>query len=224
MSPRILVIDDDPSITTFLKRALSYEGYTVDVAADGTAGLRQALANSPDVAIVDIMLPGVDGLEVARRLRAGGDFPILMLTARDDVSDRVAGLDAGADDYVVKPFALEELAARVRALLRRRDPDRSQNVLRFGDLTLDLMSREVRRGDRTVELTAREFELLEFFLRHPRQVLDRGLILDRIWGFEADADTHVLEVYVGYLRQKLEAGGEKRLIHTVRSAGYVLRE
>jgi two-component system response regulator MprA len=231
--PRILVVDDDANITAFLKRALAYEGYQVETAADGHAALAAARDNPPDMVILDIMLPGIDGVEVLRRLRAGesenGGLPILMLTARDEVEHRVAGLDAGADDYLVKPFAPEELAARIRALLRRREPE-SQRFLRFADLTVDTSSREVRRGEREIQLTTKEYELLLFFMRHPRQVLTREQLLERVWGIDFEAETHVLEVYVGYLRSKLEssaapgAGPERRLIHTVRGVGYVLRE
>jgi two-component system, OmpR family, response regulator MprA len=230
--PRVLVIDDDANITAFLKRALAYEGYLVDTAHDGPSGLAAARDNPPDLVILDVMMPGIDGLELARRLRAGetetGKLPILMLTARDEVSDRVQGLDAGADDYLVKPFALEELTARLRALLRRREPDNSR-ILRFADLTVDTSSREVRRGNREIQLTTKEYELLIHFLRHPRQVLTREQLLERVWGFDFEAETHVLEVYVGYLRHKLEdapSGSEpgSRLIHTIRGAGYVLRE
>lgn len=222
--PRILVIDDDQSITSFLRRALSYSGYEVEVSADGREGLALALESPPDLVILDIMMPGIDGYEICRRLRSGGDVPILMLTAKDEVPDRVRGLDVGADDYLVKPFALEELQARIRALLRRREPDGARQVLRFADLEVDVGTHEVRRGDRSVDLTAKEYELLTLFLRHPRQVLTRETLLERVWGFNFEAETHVLEVYVGYLRQKLEAAGEKRLIHTVRGVGYVLRE
>ena len=220
---RILVIDDDSSITSFLKRALSYEGYAVDIAGSGPAGLAAAREEPPAVVILDVMLPGLDGLEVCRRLRASGDVPILMLTAKDEVSDRVKGLDCGADDYLVKPFALEELLARLRVIIRRREPE-SPTVLRYADLELDTATREGRRGERYFELTTKEYELLVFFLRHPRQVLTREVILQHVWGFDFEGETHVLEVYVGYLRQKLEAGGEARLIHTVRHAGYVLKE
>ncbi len=230
--PRVLVVDDDEQITAFLKRALAYEGYQVEIAADGPAALAAARDNPPDLVILDVMLPGLDGVEVVRRLRAGerevGALPILMLTARDEVSARVAGLDAGADDYLVKPFALEELAARLRALLRRREPE-SQRLLRFADLVVDTASREVRRGGREIQLTTKEYELLVYFMRHPRQVLTREQLLERIWGINFEAETHVLEVYVGYLRSKLEAPGpngepRSRLIHTVRGVGYVLRE
>ena len=235
--PRILVVDDDTNITAFLKRALAYEGYEVLIAADGASGLATARDFPPDLVVLDVMMPGLDGVEVARRLRAGesetGGLPILMLTAKDDVSDRVQGLDAGADDYLVKPFALEELTARIRALLRRREPDASR-VLRFADLSVDTWSREVRRNtgtpaQRDIQLTTKEYELLVFFMRHPRQVLSKEQLLERVWGIDFEAETHVLEVYVGYLRHKLEDppfGGEpgSRLIHTVRGAGYVLRE
>jgi two-component system response regulator MprA len=229
--PKVLVVDDDANITAFLKRALAYEGYQVETAADGPAALAAARDNPPDLVILDVMLPGLDGVEVLRRLRAGepetGSLPILMLTARDGVSDRVAGLDAGADDYLVKPFALEELTARIRALLRRREPE-TQRFLRFADLSVDTASREVQRGPRAVQLTTKEYELLVYFMRHPRQVLTREQLLERVWGIDFEAETHVLEVYVGYLRSKLEngPGGQTapRLIHTVRGVGYVLRE
>ncbi|MBI2939478.1 MAG: response regulator transcription factor [Chloroflexi bacterium] len=223
MTARILVIDDDRKITSLLRRALTYEGYTVAVANDGIQGLQQARESPPDLVILDITMPGPDGLEVCRRLRAVEEVPIIMLTARDEVPDRVAGLDAGADDYVVKPVALEELFARVRAQLRRREV-KSTTSLTFGDLTLDLGERVARRGEREIELTTKEFELLALFLRHPRQVLTRDLILERVWGYDFGGQTNVLDVYVGYLRTKLEASGESRLIQTVRGAGYVLRE
>ncbi|HLG50199.1 MAG: response regulator transcription factor [Chloroflexi bacterium] len=223
MAARILVIDDDRRITAMLRRALAYEGYEVDIASDGTKGLLIARDRPPDLVILDVMMPGLDGLEVCRRLRTGGDVPILMLTARDEVPDRVAGLDAGADDYLVKPFALEELTARVRALLRRRDGSAS-TVLSFGDLKLDTARREAMRGNRVIELTTKEYELLALFMRHPRQVLTRDVILEQVWGYDFGGDANVLEVYVGYLRNKLEEGGEPRLIQTVRGAGYVLRE
>ena len=228
----MLVVDDDAQITAFLKRALAYDGYQVEVADDGRTALAMARDNPPDLVVLDVMLPGLDGVEVLRRLRAGesetGKLPVIMLTARDEVSDRVRGLDAGADDYLVKPFALEELTARLRALLRRREPD-AQRTLRFADLVVDTASREIHRGGRLIQLTTKEYELLVYFLRHPRQVLTREQLLDRIWGINFEAETHVLEVYVGYLRNKLEAplpdgSVPPRLIHTVRGVGYVLRE
>jgi two-component system response regulator MprA len=223
MTQRILVIDDDQKILATLRRGLAYEGYQVDLAESGEEGLRMARDFAPDLVVLDVMLPGMDGFEICRRLRAGGDVPVLMLTAKDEVSDRVHGLDIGADDYMVKPFAFEELIARVRALLRRREPATS-GIIRYADLSLDASSREVRRGDRPIELTNREFELLSLFMRHPRQVLPRATILDRVWDYDFGGDSNVLDVYVGYLRSKLEANGEPRLIHTVRGAGYVLRE
>jgi two-component system response regulator MprA len=223
MAARILVVDDDRRITAMLRRALAYEGYEVALAADGAAGLLAARESPPDLVILDVMMPGINGLEVCRRIQAGGDVPILMLTARDTIPDRVAGLDAGADDYLVKPFALEELLARVRALLRRREGP-AGGALSFGDLRLDLARREAQRGERRIELTTKEFELLALFLRHPRQVLTRDVILEQVWGYDFAGDANVLEVYVGYLRNKLEEGGEPRLIQTVRGAGYVLRE
>ncbi|MGH2458420.1 MAG: response regulator transcription factor [Chloroflexota bacterium] len=223
MAARILVVDDDRRITAMLRRTLAYEGYEVDLATDGSKGLLAARDRSPDLVILDVMMPGLDGLEVCRRLRSGGAVPILILTARDEVPDRVAGLDAGADDYLVKPFALEELTARVRALLRRSDGS-GGTVLSFGDLRLDTARREAARGSRAIELTTKEYELLALFLRHPRQVLTRDLILEHVWGYDFGGDGNVLEVYVGYLRNKLEEGSEPRLIQTVRGAGYVLRE
>lgn len=223
MPSRILVIDDDSKITAFLRRSLTYEGYHVTEAYDGYRGLRLARENPPDLVILDVMMPGMDGWEVCRRLREVSDVPILMLTARDEIADRVRGLDVGADDYLVKPFALEELLARVRALLRRYQPA-GPAVMRYSDLTLDTATREARRGDRIIILTNKEYELLALFLRHPRQVLTREAIMDEIWGFDYSGESNVLEVYIGYLRQKLEAGGEPRLIHTVRGAGYALRE
>jgi two-component system response regulator MprA len=205
---------------------LIYEGYAVDAAYDGEGGLAQARREPPDVVILDLMMPGLDGLEVCRRLRAGdlGDVPILMLTAKDAVPDRVAGLDAGADDYLVKPFAFDELLARIRALLRRRQPTADGRTLRFADIVANLDTREVRRGDRSVGLTAKEFNLLELFLRHPRQVLSRDTIYDHVWGYDFGGESNIIEVYVRYLRSKLEAEGEPRLLQTVRGVGYVLRE
>jgi len=221
---RVLVIDDDEQLGAALRRALAYEGYQVSLARDGSAGLRQAREEEPDLVVLDVLMPGLDGFEVCRRLRAGGDVPVLMLTARDDVADRVLGLDAGADDYLAKPFAVDEFLARIRALLRRRATDGRAAVLRFGDLRLDSATREAYRGDRRIELSTREYELLALFLRHPRQVLTRDMIFDRVWNYDFGRDSNLIEVYVGYLRQKLEREGEPRLIHTVRGAGYVLRE
>jgi len=221
---KILVVDDDPAVSGSLERALRLEGYEVETAADGTAALHALALASPDALILELGLPDMDGLEVCRRLRsAGDDTPVLMLTARDAVNDRVQGLDAGADDYLVKPFALAELLARLRALLRRRAEGEGE-TLRFGDLELDLGSREVRRASRAFTLTRIEFDLLELFLRHPRQVLTREVILERVWGYDFDSGTNSLAVYVGYLRRKTEAEGEPRYIHTVRAVGYVLRE
>lgn len=223
MAERILVIEDELKIADFLHRGLAYEGFQVEMQRDGESGLKAARDNPPDLVILDVMLPGIDGLEVCRRLRAGGSVAILMLTARDAVSDRVKGLDSGADDYVVKPFAFEELLARVRALLRRRHTT-AETVFRFADLTLNVTTREVTRGSRKVDLTTKEFDLLHFFIRHPRQVLTRELIYDRIWGYDFGGESNILEVYVRYLRSKLEAAGEPRLIQTVRGVGYALRE
>lgn len=224
MKERILIIDDDEPITIALRRALAFEGYTVDVALDGEDGLRQARDTAPDLVILDILMPGIDGFEVCRRLRAGDDTPILMLTARDEVADRVRGLDAGADDYLVKPFAPDELLARVRALLRRREPRERGSVLRFADLTVDTRTRQVFRGEREIQLSAKEFDLLGYFARHPRQVLTREQLLDAVWGYQFEGESNVVDVYVGYLRQKLEASNEPRLIHTVRGVGFALRE
>lgn len=224
MNERILIIEDDQAILKILQRGLAYEGYTVDTATEGRSGLMLARDHQPDLVILDWMLPGMDGLEVCHRMRtASGSVPILMLTAKDAVQDRIQGLDAGADDYMVKPFNLDELLARVRALLRRTQPDRVP-VLKFADLTLDTGSRQASRGTRLVQLTAKEYELLELFLRHPKQVLTREVIFDRVWGYDFGGESNVLEVYIRYLRQKLEEGGEARLIHTVRGVGYVMRE
>jgi len=223
--PHLLVVDDEPAVRDALRRALELEGYRVELAEDGADALARIAAKEPDAVVLDILMPVVDGLTVARRLRDQGNaVPILMLTARDSVGDRVAGLDAGGDDYLVKPFALEELLARVRALLRRTDPAARGGVLRFADLELDAASHEVRRGERPVELTRTEFHLLELFLRNPRQVLTRSLIFERVWGYDFGPTSNSLDVYVGYLRRKTEAGGEPRLIQTVRGVGYALRE
>lgn len=223
MSTRILIIEDDEAILRYLRRGLAYEGYIVDTATDGQSGLTLARDHPPDLVVLDLMLPGIDGLEVCRRLRAGGPVPILMLTAKDSIHDRVQGLDAGADDYLVKPFDHDELLARIRALLRRAQPNRPK-VLRFSDLSLDTGTRQAARGDRIISLTAKEYELLDLFLRHPRQVLTRDMIFDHVWGYDFGGESNIIEVYVRYLRQKLELGQEARLIHTVRGMGYVLRE
>jgi two-component system response regulator MprA len=223
MQPRLLVIEDEERIRQFLQRGLSFEGYRVDMAADGQIGLELARKNSPDLVLLDLMLPGMDGLEVCRRLRDMSDVPILMLTAKETIEDRVTGLDAGADDYLVKPFAFDELVARVRALLRRAQPTKPQ-VYRFADLELDTGTRQGRRGGRTFDLTAKEYELLELFMAHPRQVLTREIIFDRVWDYDFGGESNIIEVYVRYLRQKTEAGDMQRLIHTVRGIGYVLRD
>jgi len=223
MSERILIIEDDPAIMKLLQRGLAYEGYVVDTAVDGRSGLLMARDNQPDLVVLDWMLPGMDGLEVCHRLRTGGEVPIVMLTAKDTIQDRVQGLDAGADDYLVKPFNLDELLARVRALLRRTQVKRIP-ILEFLDLKLDTGSRQASREDRIISLTAKEYELLDLFMRHPRQVLTREVIFDRVWGYDFGGESNVLEVYIRYLRQKLEAGDEARLIHTVRGVGYVMRE
>jgi len=223
MRELILVIEDEEKILNFLRRGLIYEGYRVETAVDGTAGLASARDNPPDLVILDWMLPGIDGLEVCRRLRAAGNVPILMLTAKDAVADRVEGLDAGADDYLVKPFALDEVLARLRALLRRAKPE-APEILSFADLRLDTGTHQAFRGERPIELTAKEYELLELFLQHPRQVLTREVIYDRVWGYDFGGESNIIEVYVRYLRQKTEATDEPRLLHTVRGVGYVLRE
>jgi len=225
--PRILVVDDDRAVRDSLRRSLEFNGYVVDVAADGAEALARVPAIGPDVIVMDVMMPRLDGLEATKALRAAGnDVPILVLTARDAVHDRVDGLDAGADDYLTKPFALEEMLARLRALLRRtasRDSD-EQTLLSFADLSLDTATREVRRGERSVSLTRTEFALLELFMRRPRRVLERSFILEEVWGFDFPTTANSLEVYVGYVRRKLEQDGELRLLHTMRGVGYVLRE
>lgn len=222
---KVLVVDDDAAVRNSLDRALRLNGYEVDLAVDGVDALNRVTRNTPDALVLDILMPNIDGLEVCRRMRANGDpTPILMLTAQDGVSERVAGLDAGADDYLPKPFALEELLARLRALLRRTAPDgHSEDILRFEDVTMDLSTFEVRRGERRIDLTRTEFSLLELFMRNPRQVLTRDIINDRVWGYDFPTTSNSLEVYVGYLRRKLESDGERRLIQTMRGFGYVLR-
>jgi DNA-binding response OmpR family regulator len=218
---RVLVIDDDPAVTSVLKRGLAYEGFAVDTAANGPEGLGSARERAPDAVVLDVMMPGMDGYEVLRRLRAADEqLPVLMLTAKDAPTDQVAGLDAGADDYVVKPFTFDVLAARLRALLRRRGADRPE-VLRFADLQLDLGERRATRGGAAVDLTSLEYDLLRQFMEHPRHVLSKDVLLERVWGYDFGGNSNIVEVYVMQLRQKL---GEPRLIHTVRGAGYVLRE
>ena len=220
---RVLVVDDEPGVRAALQRALAIERHDVRVAEDGRQALDMLAESTVDAIVLDVMMPRIDGLEVCRRLRAAGDrTPVLMLTARDAIDDRVDGLDAGADDYLVKPFALRELNARLRALLRRIDT--GGPTLAFGDLVLDRASREVRRGERRIELSKTEFSLLELFLEHPRQVLTRSTLFERVWGYDFGATSNALGVYIGYLRRKTEAGGERRLLHTVRGVGYVLRE
>ncbi len=225
----ILVVDDDRSVRESLRRSLEFNGYSVSLAADGAEALASIAGRAPDALVVDVMMPRLDGIETTRALRvAGNDLPILVLTARDSVGDRVDGLDAGADDYLTKPFALEELLARLRAMLRRlpspASDDEASEALGFSDLTLDPVTREVRRGRRLIDLTRTEFSLLEMFLRRPRRVLDRSFILEEVWGYDFPTTANSLEVYVGYLRRKTEAEGEARLIHTVRGVGYVLKE
>jgi two-component system response regulator MprA len=228
--PQVLVVDDDRAVRESLRRSLEFNGYRVALATDGAEALASIASAAPDAVVMDVMMPRLDGIEATRALRAAGsDLPILVLTARDSVGDRVEGLDAGADDYLTKPFALEELLARLRALLRRapsrvEGDDLDSDVLAYSDLTLNPATREVRRGDRVIELTRTEFTLLEMFLRRPRRVLDRSFILEEVWGFDFPTTANSLEVYVGYLRRKTEAEGEHRLIHTVRGVGYVLRE
>ncbi|WP_330250412.1 response regulator transcription factor [Nocardia sp. NBC_00565] len=224
---RILVVDDDRAVRESLRRSLTFNGYSVDLAVDGVDALEKATVQRPDALVLDVMMPRMDGLEVCRRLRStGDDLPILVLTARDSVSERVAGLDAGADDYLPKPFALEELLARLRALLRRRAADSGEvsETMTFADLSLDPVTREVTRADRSISLTRTEFSLLEMLMANPRRVLTRSRILEEVWGYDFPTSGNALEVYIGYLRRKTEAEGELRLIHTVRGVGYVLRE
>src|SRR5450759_4426769 len=226
VAPRILVVDDEPAVRQALARALALERYDVALAADAAEALVLLGARSCDAIVLDVLMPDMRGRELCKRLRDGGDrTPVLMLTARDAIDDRVAGLDAGADDYLAKPFALRELMARVRALLRRGgSEDGSPEALAYADLTLDPLSYEVRRGERELALTRTEFRLLELFLRHPRQVLTRGVIFEHVWGYHFGPSSNALGVYMGYLRRKTEAGGEPRLLHTMRGVGYVLRE
>jgi two-component system response regulator MprA len=222
---RVLVVDDEPAVRRALERALRLENHDVALAEDGEQALDVLAAGATDAVILDILMPKLDGLEVCRRLRKAGDHtPVLMLTARDAIDDRVEGLDVGADDYLVKPFALRELQARLRALLRRSGDGADGEVLRYGDLALDPVAHEVHRGDRLIELSRTEFHLLELFLRHPRQVLTRSTIFENVWGYDFGPTSNALGVYMGYLRRKTEAGGEPRLLHTVRGVGYVLRD
>lgn len=223
-NPRILIVEDEEKLAKLVEMELSYEGYTVGVANDGLSGLMAARDQEPDLIILDWMMPGLSGVEVCRRLRQTGvSVPIILLTAKDEVSDRVEGLDAGADDYVVKPFSIEELLARVRAHLRRNEPQEA-DMLVFDNLTLSRKTREVHRGPRSIELTAKEFDLLDFLMTNPKQVLTRDRILEQVWGYDFMGDSNIIEVYIRYLRMKLEAEGEKRLIQTVRGVGYVLRD
>jgi len=224
MTSQVLIVEDETKLAQFIELELKSEGYQVKIATNGFDGLTQARESTPDLLILDWMLPGISGLEICQRLRqTGSTVPIIILTAKDETSDRVAGLDAGADDYVVKPFSVEELLARIRVHLRRTQ-DEETDTLQFGDLKLNSSTWEVYRGDRAIELTAKEFELLRYLLNHPRQVLTRDQILDRIWGYDFIGDSNIIEVYIRYLRLKLEAEGESRLIQTVRGVGYVLRE
>ena len=227
----ILVVDDDDRLVSSVRRVLAYEGYRVLTATTGPEGLQLARDEAPDLIILDVMLPGLDGLEIARRIQAGGGVPLLMLSARDRIEDKVAGLEAGADDYLVKPFAVEELLARVKARLRRREPAEAaaasgptSSLLRFADLVLDTGGREARRADRLIRLTSKEYDLLHLFMKHPRRVLPHTYILEQVWGYDFEGESNLVPVYVGQLRNKLETAGEPRLIHTVRHAGYVLRE
>lgn len=223
MKERILIIEDDKAIVRVLERSLVYEGYDVDLAYNGEQGLELARSKNPSLIVLDLMLPGMDGMEVTEKIREDSAVPILMLTARGGLDDRVEGLDSGADDYMVKPFELDELLARIRSLLRRSQSERSI-VLKFGDLTLDTTTRRAGRGSREINLTTKEYELLELFMRNPRQILSREMIFDRVWGYDFGGESNVLDVYIRYLRQKLEDKGESRLIHTIRGTGYVFRE
>ena len=225
VADHILIIEDDERIANMIRRGLIFDGFEATVAHTGTAGLERVREEMPDLVILDLMLPEIDGMEVCRRLRLASDVPIIMLTAKEAVPDRVAGLEAGADDYMVKPFAFEELLARVRALLRRRQQSaETPTVLRFADLELDTGTRQARRANRTIDLTAKEYDLLYMFMRHPRQVLTRDQIFEHVWEYDFGGESNIIEVYVRYLRMKLEAESEPRLIHTARGMGYVLRE
>lgn len=223
MGRRILLVEDEERIARFVVRGLTFEGYKVDAASSAEEAWRHLSHREPDLVVLDLMLPDADGYDLCRRIRQTTNVPIVMLTARDAVADRVRGLDAGADDYLVKPFHLDELLARMRAVLRRSEPEAAER-LAFADLEMSLVTREVRRGRRVMELTATEFGLLEFFLRHPRQVMEHERLLEGVWGYDFQGDRNVLHVYVRYLRQKTEEAGERRLLHTVRGVGYVLRE
>lgn len=224
MSETILVVEDDRRIRDLLRRGLIFEGYVVETAEDGETALRMAREKDPDAVILDLMLPGMDGLEVCRRLRNASGVPILMLTARDTVPDRVTGLDAGADDYMVKPFAFDELLARLRAIFRRHRAEAPTDAVRFADVTLNPRTRQVYRDKEEIQLTAKEFDLLELFMRHPNQVLTRELIYEHIWNYDFGGESNIIEVYVRYLRTKLESGGRSRLIQTIRGVGYAMRE
>ena len=223
MKERILIIEDDKAIVRVLERSLVYEGYEVDTALNGERGLELAQEKTPDLIVLDLMLPGMDGFEVTEKIRKDSNLPILMLTARGGLDDRVQGLDSGADDYMVKPFELEELLARIRSLLRRSQSERSI-VLKFEDLKLDTTTRTAERGERSIPLTTKEYELLELFMRHPRQILSREMIFDRVWGYDFGGESNVLDVYIRYLPPKMEGEDESRLIHTIRGTGYVMRE
>jgi two-component system, OmpR family, response regulator MprA len=219
----ILVVDDDPEILSFLRRGLAFEGYSVETANGGVEALAKIREKVPDLVILDVMMPGIDGLEVSRRLRQVSAVPILMLTAKGTLGDKVTGLDSGADDYLVKPFEFDELLARIRALLRRR-PASEGEILRFSDITVNTATREVKRGQENIDLTAQEFDLLLLLMRHPRQVLKRDQIYENVWGYDFGGESNVIEVYIRYLRAKLESGDRPKLIHTVRGVGYVLKE
>ena len=220
---RILVVDDDPEIVSFLRRGLVFEGFTVETAGDGAEALVKIRNIEPDLLILDVMMPGIDGIEVGKRLRQVSDISILMLTAKGTLADKVAGFNSGADDYLVKPFEFDELLVRIKALLKRRQPQEGE-ILRFKDVSLNTVTREVNRSDQKIELTAQEFNLLEFFMRHPRQVLKREQIYERVWGYDFEGESNVIEVYVRYLRSKLESGDFSKILHTVRGVGYVLKE